>query len=436
MSGDVTHTMLLQAVTDLYNTRDLFFEGHSVTQAVEKPKIVESQMNDVITLLETNQKLLKSKAELCMLKGKCLNVASKYDSTAEELLSKAVKLDPKLVDAWNNLGEVYWKKGDINSAKNCFTGALQHSKNKVSLRNLSMVLRQFGASREEKLQFINDSVQKAKEAIEMDIQDGTSWFILGNAYLAQFFGGTQNKSVITLCMKAYSQAEKDPAARNNPDLHFNRSMCHIYQGEFAKSLLGFQTAYQFDPSWEEPQSKATMIENYLKNLDSMIKTKCNMAGKNKLQKIMSTMNEADLGPYGGGSYKSPLGNTINLETRPIARLSEGGNSGCVVCGKVLASIAVDPSMPYTFILIDADQTCIPICTYNVSSSYGVTQGDAVAIPEPYVMNLKVNPNGDDSSQLKFKFIRIETPMVLVVNGKKLGIDKQAPTMLKVTAQSE
>ena len=49
------------------------------------------------------------------------------------------------------------------------------SKNKVSLRNLSMVLRQLGKTPEEKADFIQKSVDHAKEAVQMDFKDGTSW---------------------------------------------------------------------------------------------------------------------------------------------------------------------------------------------------------------------------------------------------------------------
>lgn len=61
-----------------------------------------------------------------MLTGKALNVTPNYSPKAEELLSKAVKLEPKLVEAWNQLGEVYWKKGDVAAAHTCFSGALTH----------------------------------------------------------------------------------------------------------------------------------------------------------------------------------------------------------------------------------------------------------------------------------------------------------------------
>ena len=67
-----------------------------------------------------------NKAQFCLLKGKALNVMPDYSSDAMEILSKAVKFDPKLVEAWNHLGECYWKNGEIPAAKNCFTGALNY----------------------------------------------------------------------------------------------------------------------------------------------------------------------------------------------------------------------------------------------------------------------------------------------------------------------
>lgn len=49
-----------------------------------------------------------------------------YDPLAQDSLSRAVKLDPKLVEAWNCLGECYWKCGQVEAARNCFVGALNH----------------------------------------------------------------------------------------------------------------------------------------------------------------------------------------------------------------------------------------------------------------------------------------------------------------------
>ena len=67
-------------------------------------------------------------------------------------------------------------------------GALQHEKNKVSLRNLSMALRQVTAtSSEEKISNVEQGLVKGKEAVSMDTTDGQSWSLLGNAYLSHFF---------------------------------------------------------------------------------------------------------------------------------------------------------------------------------------------------------------------------------------------------------
>ena len=38
-------------------------------------------------------------------------------------------LEPNLVDAWIELGECYWKRGDVETAKTCFEGALSHVSN-------------------------------------------------------------------------------------------------------------------------------------------------------------------------------------------------------------------------------------------------------------------------------------------------------------------
>lgn len=65
-----------------------------------------------------------------------------YSKSAEEYLSKAIKLLPNKYEAWDALGHVYWKKRDLALAKKCFEGSLeQNANNKQALRHLSMVLR-------------------------------------------------------------------------------------------------------------------------------------------------------------------------------------------------------------------------------------------------------------------------------------------------------
>lgn len=65
-------------------------------------------------------------ARLLALRGRALSVSAEPSDEAQDLLSRAVKLDPTLVEAWNALGEYYWKKGSNDVAKNCFTCCLDH----------------------------------------------------------------------------------------------------------------------------------------------------------------------------------------------------------------------------------------------------------------------------------------------------------------------
>lgn len=112
----------------MYIFRDRYFETHSIEEAVKKDSNVEKELKDTLSKFDeyNGYEIDGSRANYYYLKGKALNAVDRYSQQAEELLSKAVKLDPKLIDAWNELGDCYWKKNDIQQAKNCFVGAMSH----------------------------------------------------------------------------------------------------------------------------------------------------------------------------------------------------------------------------------------------------------------------------------------------------------------------
>lgn len=112
----------------MYLFRDRYFETHSIDEAIKKNTDVEKEMKDTLGKFDEckGYEIDGSRAKYYYLKGRALNVVDRFIPQAEELLSKAVKLEPKLIEAWNELGECYWKNDDIKQAKNCFVGALQH----------------------------------------------------------------------------------------------------------------------------------------------------------------------------------------------------------------------------------------------------------------------------------------------------------------------
>lgn len=97
-----------------------------MSDAFNKVADVKKLLAETLKKFEDNKDVEpKERAQYFYLKGKALNVTPNYDSKAEEALSRAIKLDIKLFEAWNELGESYWKKEDILEAKNCFQGALK-----------------------------------------------------------------------------------------------------------------------------------------------------------------------------------------------------------------------------------------------------------------------------------------------------------------------
>ncbi|XP_032712833.1 tetratricopeptide repeat protein 5 isoform X3 [Lontra canadensis] len=355
---------LQELVDQLYSFRECYFETHGVEDAGRKQQDVREEMEKTLQQMEEVVGMsgkerttpcpslkcssVQGKAQVLMLTGKALNVTPDYSPKAEELLSKAVKLEPKLVEAWNQLGEVYWKKGDIAAAHTCFSGALTHCKNKVSLQNLSMVLRQLRTDTgDEHSRHVMDSVRQAKLAVQMDVHDGRSWYILGNAYLSLYFNTGQNPKISQQALSAYAQAEKvDRTACSNPDLHLNRATLHKYEENYGEALEGFSQAAALDPAWPEPRRREQQLLEFLNRLTSLLESKGKVKAK-KLQSMLGSLRPAHLGPCGDGRYQSASGQKLTLELKPLSALQPGVNSGAVVLGKVVFSLTTEEKVPLT-----------------------------------------------------------------------------------------
>lgn len=84
-----------------------------------------------------------NRALLSLLKGKALSLFPEYNKQTEDHLSKALRLDPTLIECWNLLGKELWKKRDWEGAKKMFETALEKcgGKSASSLRYLSIIMR-------------------------------------------------------------------------------------------------------------------------------------------------------------------------------------------------------------------------------------------------------------------------------------------------------
>ncbi|EFA01806.1 tetratricopeptide repeat protein 5 [Tribolium castaneum] len=421
---------LQEKVNSLYLYRDHYFETHKIDDAIHKNGDVEKKLSEILGVFNECEKRASGgdRAKFCFLKGRALNVVPKFSKEAESLLSKAVKLDPKCVEAWNELGECFWKNNELKKAMNCFEGALKERKNKVSLRNLSMLARQeTSSSRENLINNIEKGLNYAKEAVQLDPQDGLSWAVLGNAHLSSFFGIQQNPKTLKQCLSAYSQAEKDIVAKSTPDLHYNKGITLKYEEEFELALESFNKAALYDPTWDQPKIKEKQLVRYLNEITDLVTTSGKMKAK-RLQQILQSIDSKQLGPYAGGSYTSSANQTVKLDEIPLGGLKPGLNEEKVVLGKVVCSVQNEDSVPFTFCLVDKLGTCVVVTVFNLADGKGVIIGNSVAIPEPYVTDVDFTYK---DNEYKFRLIRVETPLVMVVNGKKVNRDLQAGVQMSI-----
>jgi cytochrome c-type biogenesis protein CcmH/NrfG len=79
------------------------------------------------------------------------------------------------------------------------------------------------------------ALARAKQALELDLNDGESWYVLGNAHLTCFFLSDSNKSEdLNKALTAYNIAESKVAGEVKLDLLYNRATVIIIQQLFIK----------------------------------------------------------------------------------------------------------------------------------------------------------------------------------------------------------
>ncbi|PON68444.1 N-terminal acetyltransferase A, auxiliary subunit [Parasponia andersonii] len=254
MSGEDPLANVTRAADDLYQLRDTYFPQNPDDKIAKLQAHSDLALNLLDSIPPEERKLPMQRAMYEYLRGKILDVFSDYRKEAEDHLSKAVKLNPSLADAWLCLGNCIWKKGDLSAAKNCFTLAL--SKVIVCTENQT--------------ELVEESIQHAKAAIALDVKDGNSWYNLGNACLTSFFvTGAWDHSKLRQSLKAYQNAEKDERMESNPDLYFNCATVNKYLENYERALTGFEAAAVKDPGLKATE-EVQKIVYLLDKIDNLL----------------------------------------------------------------------------------------------------------------------------------------------------------------------
>lgn len=269
-STEELFTWVGHLVQELVDLEDYYFGSDKESQIAKVSQLAVAAADKLLSD-STGVGKAQVKSRAFCLKGRAASFVPGQEKLAEENLSKALKLDPQLLDAWNGLGEVYWNMQDISQAQRCFEQALEMSEtpNPVSLRNLSMTLRAAGASNDPNQAATRQKnyakgLEKAKEAVALAPEDPLNWETLGNAYVGNFFVNAKRPDEIKRALIAYekSDAAYTKLGKWNPSLHFNRGMAAKYVEDYDLALKSFAKAQEIGAAGaaEERRKVLDLIE--------------------------------------------------------------------------------------------------------------------------------------------------------------------------------
>ncbi|KNC53629.1 tetratricopeptide repeat domain 5 [Thecamonas trahens ATCC 50062] len=354
-------------VASVVETAEMYFgadkEARLAAESQAALEALDAAADDVLTT-----------AEVLTLRGQVLNAPDAYSADAEAALSKAVKLAPECVEAWNALGAVFWKKKAYQEAKDCFEGALAVAENADSLRKLSMVERHLGGSGAKLRTAVASSVAHAKRATALDITSPASWYSLGNAHLTQFFTSTQDVSDLAHALKAYARAEAAGYAAH-PDLHFNRAHVYNYMLRFQEAYDGFRLAHKLDPSWTAAATLATDLARDVTKVQTLIAKRASLREK-KVKAAAASL--------------TPLRILRERTHVTLAQLGAGPNPGGAVAVKVMATVVRANNIPQTFVVLDPEATFSTVSIYNMRDG-AISVGDELWIADPFVCAVSLDP---------------------------------------------
>ena len=373
-------------------------------------------------------------AMLWFLRGKAatLGEEGRGSREAEALLADAVKLDPSLISAWNCLGECFWHRNELETARYTFLGALEHERNADTLFHLSMLLRTMAKNGHDPVALLAESVQLAKESVRRDTQSTRCWQGLGCAHLAVYQHMSHGAEALHLGLKALSQAarvavvkacpapttatgaahEDDAAAgaadagtavgastllgHADADLHVNHGSALFYLDQIQPALDHYGQAHKLDPSLNAAVLRQEAWE-FVVRVAEFLSSKAGVKPK-RLAALAAELPQ-------------PAGHVSAL-----SQLVLGDNPARSVCVKIVAELPPQRVHHLRFVVVDVHESLMMLSVYGLPK--GLVQVEStLELTAPHLLEVHAHHWEHEEQTAGFHALRIEEPrMQLKVNG--------------------
>uniref|UniRef100_A0A0R3RYS6 TPR_REGION domain-containing protein n=1 Tax=Elaeophora elaphi TaxID=1147741 RepID=A0A0R3RYS6_9BILA len=416
--------ILEEKIKEAERFRDGYYQHFPNCTLTEKKRAVREKVLPLIQDIPLDMKGHSStSAGYNYICGRILNICIEYDANCERYLSRAIKLDPSLNEAWYELGECIWKREGFSMAVDCFRKSLALKRTGKCLASLATALRQTAlCTSEVKIQqsLQEEAAKLSDEAVELDPDSEKAWHALGNSCLMQFFLKCQaDMELMGKAREAYERALQLADVCYNPDLHLNYSTALKFVQNYRECLKHLKMATVYDPGYLEAKGQLETLLLFLKQTDSYVRNKGKLTAK-KMQHFKSSISDKDFGVYCKKLFKKE-GKTEILRPVSFRELKEGINSDVVICGKVVAIIPNTEVVP-TFVGCDKEGSCCAFSVYNASNKFGLVIGDSVAVPEPHIIDVKILSEETGCGNFDFRIVRITHPLKMLRNGKPFGLE--------------
>ncbi|KAL3985188.1 Tetratricopeptide repeat family protein [Acanthocheilonema viteae] len=418
--------VLEEKIKEAERFRDSYYQNFSKGTLTEKKRAVREKVLPLIQDIPLDMNGHSStSAGYNYICGRILNICVEYDANCERYLSRAVKLDPSLSDAWYELGECVWKREDFTMAVDCFRKSLALKRTGKCLSSLAAALRHTAlCTKETKIQHSlqKEAAQLSDEAVKLDPNCERAWHALGNSCLTQFFLNYQtDMELIDKAREAYEKALELGDVRDNSDLHLNYSTALKFIQNYSECLKHLKIATVHDPGYLEAKERLETLLSFLKQVNRHVLNKGKLSAK-KMQYFKSSISDKDFGMYCKTPFKKKNGKIEILRSILFRELKEEINGDVVICGKVVAIIPNTEVVPYTFVGCDKEGSCCAFSVYNASNKFGLVIGDSIAVPEPHIIDVKISSEESGCGNFDFRIVRIVHPLKMLRNGKPISTE--------------
>ncbi|MCQ2817455.1 MAG: hypothetical protein MJ252_09340 [archaeon] len=299
-----------------------------------------------------------------------------------------------------------WKKPNIDLAIKYFEKALSlDDKNKTSLRSLSMIIRtKESKTTEEKSQIAQQSLDYAKKAIKLDMQDSNSWYVYGNAYFYKAFIDKTQYNDLNMALSAYNKSQEKNTKYKNPDLYYNRGVVHAYLENYEQAYTDFMEANAIDQNLKSNEICQSILTT-VGTINKMIKNQCGLKPKNLAQIVTSVPTR--------------LRDDVHYDLINIRNLVEGENKGKLITGKIIQAAASCFEVPICLVVLDYEGEFCALSLYNISKEILSTikfKASSFIVLNPVVKMIKMEDKKEGKTY-EYKCIQVNDLLSFLVDGK-------------------